>query len=369
MNLYFDNGATSTPKPAAVLERISEYLELGGSYGRSASERSLKVADSVERCRELMADRLGVSNGDNISFTSNATTAINLVVNGMKLSDSTVYISPLEHNSVMRPLKALEDQNVIKIKLLPADQDGRVKVDDIKLDCDCSLVIVSHASNLNGVIQPVADIKSKIGSTPMLLDVAQSGGSIPIMGDNWGVEFIAFTGHKGFMGPTGIGGLYIKDHRSISPSVLGGTGSASDSFDMPQFMPDRFEAGTPNIVGIYGLLGALESEIESLHTKLDYSDLLDKIGSIPSITIYGGKERSEIFSIVSDKLSVSEISYQLYDRFNIETRSGLLCSPQANRYVGTFPEGVCRLSLSPFHSKEDLDYLYRSLRSIFADNI
>ena len=370
INNYFDNGATSFPKPPQVGEEISRYLnEIGGPYGRSFYARALEVSGVVEEARDLAADMLGVSDGSKIVFSQNATQGINTVLKGLDFNGGTVYITPLEHNAVTRPLQRLEDEGKIQIKYLPAFTDGRVDTDRMKnLDfSDTVLIVVNHQSNVSGLVQPLGDIKAAAGDVPLLADTAQSAGHMEIKAQEWNIDYLAFTGHKGLLGPTGTGGLYIKDNEALLPLINGGTGSLSESWETPDFMPDRFEAGTPNVAGIFGLLGALKHRPESAHTRQDFLNMMDRIKAVPGIKVYGAEragDQGEVFSITSAYTDPSDFGMDLYSKFGIETRIGLHCAPLAHRPLSTFPGGTVRISPSLYHSKDDFDRLCSAVESL-----
>ena len=368
-NGYFDNAATSFPKPSAVVNEITRYLsDVGGPYGRSFYSRALEASAIVEETRCLLAENLG-TNADNIIFTPNATYAINTVLKGLNLRDKEVLTSPLEHNAVMRPLNSLIKTSGIKVNQLPAFDDGQIDVDKItdSLTSKTALVIINHQSNVNGVIQNIVEIKSKIGEIPILIDAAQSTGHLSLNIDDNKFDFVAFTGHKGLMGPTGTGGLYIKEPEMLPAFIAGGTGSKSESFEMPDFMPDKFEAGTPNITGIFGLYGALSSKPQKKHSSDDFFWLIDKIKKIKEYKVLCSNSREkqgELFSIVPQFSNSSELGRALYEKYNIQTRVGLHCSPLAHKYLKTYPHGTVRIAPSVFHVREDFEVLVRALKEL-----
>lgn len=370
INSYFDNAATSFPKPQEVAEYITKYLnESGGTYGRSAYPRVLESSSTIETVRELLANMLGTAFPDRIAFSSNATSAINTILFGLNLKDCHILISPMEHNAVMRPLHELKRRYNVEYDILPHGPDGMVDIERIGqyLKSSTKLVIVNHQSNVNGVMQPVREIKSKIGEIPMILDLAQSLGHSVLSIDDWGIEFAAFTGHKGLLGPTGTGGLYVKNPELVSPLTFGGTGSKSESFEMPEFTPDKYEAGTPNLAGIYGLLGVLKNHPKPSHDLNDFFNLLKEIKEIPNIKLYCASDihaQGPLFSINHTRHDCGKISEALYSTFTIEVRSGLHCAPLAHSTLGTYPSGTVRFSPSIYHSKEDFEYLIKAIKTI-----
>lgn len=292
--------------------------------------------------------------------------ALNIIIGGFRSDKRSVYISPLEHNAVMRPLLAAG----YDIKTLPADCSGLIAPLEVaKIDfSDVALVVVNHQSNVNGVVQPIASISEAIGKrAPILLDCSQSLGESEVLVDEWGVDYVVFTGHKGLLGPTGCGGYFLRDPKSINPLIYGGTGSRSESYEMPEFLPDRFEAGTPNLMGIEGLLAALECDVKARHSRGEFLEFMGAIADLEGVEVYGSSDvesQGELFSFTHREIKPSQISGALYERFGIETRSGLHCSPKAHRFLGSFPEGTVRVSTSVYHTKEDFKYFIDSLKEV-----
>ncbi|MDD2338338.1 MAG: aminotransferase class V-fold PLP-dependent enzyme [Geobacteraceae bacterium] len=367
-NSYFDNAATSFPKPPAVAAAMAHYLnEVGGSYGRSAYARAFDVARTVEKTRDLLAERMGARDAAQVVFAPNATYAINLVLRSVLRRGGRVLISPLEHNAVTRPLAALASQYGGAFELLPHRVDGRVDPNRVKemVTSDTVLAIINHQSNVNGVIQPLGEIKEQLGTVPLLVDASQSFGSVPVRVDDWNIDFLAFTGHKALLGPTGIGGLYLRNPAEVEPLVYGGTGSASDSFEMPDFMPDRFEAGTPNIAGIYGLRAALEEQPACRHTREEYQGFIEELKGLPALRVLCAErfeDQGDVFSLFQPGCDPATLGRTLFDTFGIETRVGLHCAPLAHRTLGTFPSGAVRIGVSPFHSADDFFHVTEAVR-------
>lgn len=367
-NCYFDNAATSFPKPPAVAAAICRYLnEVGGSYGRSAYARAFDVARTVEKTRDLLAERMGARDAERLVFAPNATHAVNLVLQSLLRQGGRVLISPLEHNAVTRPLAALAERYGVTFDLLPHRGDGCVDISGIKdlVTADTLLAVVNHQSNVNGVIQPLGEIKEQLGQVPLLVDASQSFGSIPVTVDAWDIDFLAFTGHKALLGPTGIGGLYLKNPGTVEPLIFGGTGSASDSFEMPAIVPDRFEAGTLNIAGIYGLLAALEDAPASRHSRAEYQRLVEELRGLPSLRVLCAErfaDQGDVFSFYQPGADPATLGRRLFDNYSIETRVGLHCAPLAHQTLGTFPAGTVRIGVSPYHTNDDFTYLIKAVR-------
>ncbi|NVO09495.1 MAG: aminotransferase class V-fold PLP-dependent enzyme [Bacteroidales bacterium] len=369
MNLYFDNASTSFPKPPEVGELITKYLSEGGTYGRAAYQRVFNASRLVEETRELVASVIGTSLISNVLFTYNSTYALNTVIQGFTYKHRKILISPLEHNAVGRPVEHLKQEFGIDYDILPHFSDGLVDTEKLKsIDfSQVDLVIINHVSNVNGLIQPIKEIKQAIGIVPLLVDASQSLGKLPVMVDEWGIDMLAFTGHKGLLGPTGIGGFFIRKPELVKPLVYGGTGSNSDKLEMPKFYPDRFEAGTMNILGIYGLYGALENQPNVIYTIAVFREIIDRLKTNSSIKLLIAnniENQSDVFSIVPLKTSVSNFTKLLYDIHKIEVRGGLHCSPIAYQTLGEYPQGAVRVSLSNYHTDSELKHLYSCISDI-----
>ena len=367
MNLYFDNASTSFPKPKKVGEEVVRYLnEVGGPYGRSFYGRAIEVSNIVESTRDLLAELLNVSSPEKIVFSKNATESINMVLKSIRFD--RVFLSPLEHNAVWRPLQALQKKLNFEIIILPHKDDGLIDIEEcleITPLSERDLIIINHQSNVNGIIQPIEKISElfNLFKAKILIDASQSLGELPVNANLF--DFVAFTGHKGLLGPTGIGGLYGRDLNLLEPFIEGGTGSISSEIEMPDFLPDKHEAGTHNIAGIFGLKAALNNRPQTGYTADDFFNVIDSICKMDNVNFYGASDfnnQGNLFSLNLKFTDCSKVGLFLYDQFGIETRVGLHCSPQAHRVLKTFPEGSVRFSFSPYHSKEDLDFLVFAVR-------
>jgi selenocysteine lyase/cysteine desulfurase len=363
MNLYFDNAATSFPKPREAADECARYLnDVGGPYGRSFYGRAIETARTVEETRTLLTEAAGGSDPQNLVFTMNATHAINIVLKGLPFKKA--WISPLEHNAVTRPLSAVKKKRDIGISTLPHGADGRIDIEKCRnLPVgENDLIVLNHVSNVNGVIQPVGEIRNLFPHAKILLDATQSVGSFRIDIDPF--DFTAFTGHKGLLGPTGVGALYGKNLCALDTLIEGGTGSRSAETEQPDFLPDRFEAGTHNIAGIFGLRGAILNRPEALHSPDDFAQLIQETGGIKKVRMLKASDpadQSSLFSINVDGADPALLAQTLYEDSGIETRVGLYCAPEAHRALGTFPGGAVRFSVSPYHSAEDFEYLIKAI--------
>lgn len=374
--IYLDNAATSHPKPPSVVEAVCRCLtEIGGNPGRSGHRLSANAARVIFDSREALARIFHVKDSRNIVFTAGATHSLNTVLFGLLQKNDHVVIGSMEHNAVMRPLKRLRAQREIRITVVGADRCGRVSPAALSaaLCTDTRLVIVNHGSNVNGAISPIAEIKDVVGEIPLLVDAAQTAGAYPIDVERDGIDFMAFSGHKSLLGPQGIGGLYLRPGLHLAPLVYGGTGSRSEEDVQPVFLPDRFEAGTPNTPGIAGLgAGAdylLARDVASIHREQTalVAVLVDGLRQIPGLQFVGEMDDGPRLPTVSFRLrdvSVSETVKRLDKQYDIMTRAGLHCAPEAHRTFGTFPAGAVRLSLGIANTKEELHRTVEALAEI-----
>jgi cysteine desulfurase / selenocysteine lyase len=378
--IYLDNAATSWPKPPEVLKAITEVMEqAGGNPGRSGHRFSVAAARVVYECREKVTEFFNISDPKRVIFTANATQAINLVLRGILKPGDHVVTSSMEHNAVMRPLRFLEKQGIV-IKIAQCAADGTLDVSEIAklIDNKTRLVVISLASNVTGTILPVAEVTAvahQFGAL-VLADAAQAAGAIPIDLRQNGVDFLAFTGHKELLGPTGIGGLIISqnvDARTITPLMFGGTGSRSDSEEQPEDMPDKFESGTANMIGIAGLRAALgwinQRGLAAIgeHNKELTMMLLEGLANINGVKIYGTPNAGNSLAIVSFTIKgkkVSEVGFRLDDEFEIMARVGLHCAPAAHRTIGSFPEGTVRFSPGIFTTTENVKQTLKAVQKV-----
>ena len=368
---YFDNSTTSFPKPKEVAEEMSNFIiNIGGTYGRVNTERGKETTKKIEECRDMTADILGVNNSANIIFTSGATRSINDILIGLNLHDTKILISSLEHNAVLRPVYKLSKNKNVEYQLIPSikseSRNGLIDIDKlsniIKKD-KISLIIVNMESNISGAIQPIKKIKEIIGNIPLLVDATQSAGIHKIKADKWNIDFLVFTGHKGLLGPTGTGGFYVKNPKKLNPAYFGG--GFGDGYETPYSIPEIYEAGTPNTVGIIGLLAALKNKPD---WKIDKDDLIETIKEIENMNKYkviwakNKKYQGFLFSITlkNNDISLPNLAHKLYEDYNIECRYGFHCSFLSHNFYEN-KDGAIRFSFSPYTKKEDLKYLINIL--------
>lgn len=379
--LYLDNAATSFPKPAAMLAAMINYQQtIGGSPGRSGHGLSIDAGRIVFETRETVARLFNIEDPLRIAFTKNSTEALNIALCGLLNQGDHVITTSMEHNSVMRPLRFLQSCGV-DLSVIPCSAQGEIDPDDIKraLRKNTKVVVLTHASNVTGTIMPLEEI-GKItrdrGDVLLCVDAAQTAGSLPIDVTKMSIDLLAFTGHKSLYGPQGTGGLYIReglDH-NILPLMRGGTGSRSEFEIQPDFMPDKYESGTPNAIGIAGL-GAgvnfiLEQTIEVIRAKEVQltSRFLDQLKvEKEKVTIYGPKDVSLQTAVVSFNLkniTPSDASLYFEEKWGIMCRPGLHCSPAAHKSIGTFPQGTVRFSFGFFNTEKDIDTACAAVRDL-----
>lgn len=375
--VYFDNAASSWPKPEAVYKAMDDFMRnVGGNPGRSGHRLSIQAARIIYEARESLACLFGLADSGRIIFTANATEALNLAIKGILRKGDQVVTTGFEHNSVMRPLRFLEKE--LKLRISPVGPSNSEMVDLSLLEKNITprtrLIIGIHGSNVTGDILPIEKI-AKIARKHKILfmvDGSQTAGSVPINLSELDIDMFAFTGHKALLGPQGTGGLYIKEEIELKPLKQGGTGSRSESEEQPDFLPDKYESGTPNTVGIAGL-GAgvkyiLKIGIQKIWEKKKYlrSYLLKRLQSVDRIHIFGSfkQEGLSVISFNIYGISPAKMALDLSEKYMIMTRPGLHCSPLAHRTIHTFPEGTLRISLGNFNTKKEIDYFIKCLKII-----
>jgi len=377
LNLYFDNASTSFPKPQMVSESIKFYLEkVPGSYGRGFTASHKLIAEVFYESRELLTTLFHADKSEKIIITPNATISLNTILFGLDLRNKHVLISQFEHNSVLRPLNHLRQTVGLTYDFLNCDVDGSIILDDLprQIRKNTSLIIVNHVSNVTGLIQNIHQVKKYVPGLPLVVDAAQSAGLEHIDIEEGQIDYLVFTGHKSLLGPSGIGGFYLKNPASIKPFYYGGTGSFSDSDDMPMFIPDRFEAGTQNITGILGLRASLNYLINQTgHDKKELFELLEFLKKETLFRVYCANyenqtdftnQQSFLFSITHPHIKTSELANLLYTKYGIITRAGLHCAPTTHKYLGTTPSGTVRISFSSFHTQEEYYFLRKILDEV-----
>ncbi len=377
-NYYFDNAATSWPKPESVYRAAElQMRQACGNPGRSGHTRTLEADRLIYRTREAVAGLLKVSDPARIIFTLNATDALNMALKGLLEPGDHVLYTAMEHNSVLRPLGRLRRDGIITTTMVPCSESGDPDLDALEnaYQAGTRLLVINHASNVTGTIAPLEKmIKSAhTRGVKVLIDAAQTAGSLEINAEGLGIDLLAFTGHKSLLGPTGTGGLYVRRDLNLKPLREGGTGSQSETDIHPESMPERLEAGTLNNSGLVGLLEGLrfieQTGLAAIgeHEKEIRSCLYNELETIPGIKLYGPKGEDPAACIVSFTLNSAdsgEIGYILESSYGILCRTGLHCAPLAHQAISTFPEGTVRLSPGYFTTRADIDYLVNALKKI-----
>ena len=379
--IYFDNGSTSFPKAPGVGDAIRDIIEHGAyNINRGGYEGAYEVADMVLTTREQLCRLFHFSESRNVVFTPSITYSLNYVIKGLLKPGDHVIVSSMEHNGMMRPLVQMAHQGVT-FDAAQADRDGVLdpqKVEDL-IRPNTRAVMMLHASNLCGTmlpIQQVGEICARHGLI-FVVDTAQTAGVFPIDMEKMHIDALCFTGHKGLRGPQGVGGMLLRDElcSQMTPLISGGTGSRSDSEEVPDFMPDRFESGTMNLPGIAGLHRALtylgEYGIENIARQelAICQRFIDGALTLPDTRVVGKldtQDRAAIVSLDFQKMDNAEVSFLLDNQYGVMTRCGLHCAPRAHKSLGTFPQGTVRFSFSHHNTPEEVDTCIEGLRKILT---
>ena len=376
--IYFDNGSTSYPKAPGVAEAMSKLIEQGAfNINRGNYEGAYEVAALVLETRELIAELFHAESSRQVVFTPGITHSLNYLIKGLLKSGDHVLVTGLEHNAVMRPLCQMEKLGV-SYEVIPTDREGMVKTEDVEkmIRKETKAVIVLHASNVCGTVVPIEEIGKICERNKVFfaVDTAQSAGTIPVDMQEAKIDFLAFTGHKGLLGPQGIGGFLISDKldKELTPLIAGGTGSISDSLEMPTMLPDKYESGTLNLPGIIGLHAALmylkEVGVEAVHDKkMELTAyFLEELKKFPSIHVAGRKDTDQRVAVVSLDFQNADnamVAFELESEYGIMTRVGLHCAPMAHKSLGTYPQGTVRIAFSASNTKDEIDVLLKALET------
>jgi cysteine desulfurase family protein len=378
--IYLNNAATSWPKPDEVIDRmVWAAKELMATPGRGGASMAERVVFEV---RETVARFIGAADSTRIIFTCNATTALNLAISGLLKPGGHVVTTSMDHNSVARPLARMEDTSAVTVTRVQADDKGCVTPGAImdSLGPETALVVLTHASNVTGTIQPVEEITRELSvlgeKKPLVLvDAAQSIGVLPIDVTASGIDLLAAPGHKALYGPAGTGFLYIADGLSLDPLMEGGTGGQSTLRRQPELLPERYESGTPNIPGIAALGKAVEfisrTGLEQTRKKESHflTMLVEGLARLPGITVHGPGDPDLQVAVVSftvQDMDPAEVSSFLEETAGIRVRVGLHCSPFSHRTIGTYPEGTVRVSPGIFNTDEDIRALVEGVRGLLT---
>lgn len=392
--IYLDNASTTFPKPQVVADAVYQYITHAGtniSRGTCAtSSESL-----VYTTRELLCDFFGAEDSKNVIFTKNVTESLNIIIKGLLRSGDHVLVSAMEHNAVMRPLQQIGTElttdnapaDAITFSRIPCDAEGALRLDALPqlVRPNTKAIIMTHASNVCGTVQPLEQIGSfcQKHGLRFIVDSAQSAGILPLNMQQLHIDALAFTGHKGLLAPQGIGGLLLRENiiDEITPLIVGGTGSLSHTERTPRFLPDKFEAGTLNLPGIAGLQAALiwlkQQGIDKIRTHeltltQQFLDGLRQLEAQGLLRIVGKKncnERLGVVSIATEKMDIAELAFVLADKYAIATRVGLHCAPHAHKTLGTYPTGTLRFSFGWHNTATEVSAALHALSEVLSHGL
>ena len=381
--IYLDQASTSFPKAPGVAQAMMDDLTMNGvNVNRGCYSSAYSAEEVIYETRQLLAELFHFSKCKNVIFTPNVTTSLNFILKGFLKPGDHILVSAMEHNAVMRPVVQLASSG-ISFDRIPCRTDGSMILEKVEelIRPETKAIVTLHASNVCGTRMPL-DALGEICQRHQLyfvVDSAQTAGIVPINMDKMHIDALAFTGHKGLRGPQGTGGFLVSQElaEQMEPLISGGTGSVSHTEEIPDFMPDRFESGTPNLPGIYGLHEALlylkthslqainEKELSLTGYFLEQLQALDDTGR--HIRIIGKKDltdRNAVVSIQTPEIDMSQVAWQLDNEYGVMTRVGLHCAPNAHKTLGTYPAGTIRFSFGPENTKNELDFAIQGLKKI-----
>ena len=376
--IYLDNAATSWPKPESVYQAVDEFLRTkAGNPGRGSHSIAVAAGEAVEETRLLLARLINAPDKNRVIFTLNCTDSLNIGLKGLLRPGDHVITSSIEHNSVVRPLRKLEQQGIKVTRLSPHSGDGFVSPQDVEkaIIGETKLVVMTHASNVTGIIQPVDEYGAiaRRHNLIFMADAAQTAGKYPIDVQAANIDLLAFSGHKGLFGPPGTGVLYIGERVNLDSLREGGTGSHSQQEEQPVDLPYKHESGTVNSIGISGLGAGLKyifkKGLERIlaHEQSLMNKLIEGLSNMPGLMLYGPKDGSKQAPIISfnvEGYEPGEIGAILDQAFDIKARAGLHCAPAAHKTLGTYPLGTIRLSPGYFNTVEEIDMTLQAVEKI-----
>jgi cysteine desulfurase/selenocysteine lyase len=378
--IYLDNAATSFPKPEGVYLALDQFARQSlANPGRAGHKMALASEHALDNCRHLLNQMFHGVAPERFAFTLNCTDALNIAFKGVLNPGDHVITTNLEHNSVSRPLRALELAGTITLTRIPADASGTVDPDAFRraLQPKTRLIAMTHASNVLGTIQPIADIGriAREHDVLFLVDAAQTAGVVPIDVQALHIDLLAFPGHKSLLGPTGTGALYIGPRVKLRPWREGGTGGDSSSETQPTEFPYYLEGGTPNVLGVSGLTAGImyvnHEGMDAIHNRevALIERLWQRLDEIGGYEVFGHRDMSRhvsTLSLRSEALPAAEIGGILDQAFEIAIRPGLHCAPYIHKALNTFPDGTVRVSPGPFSTEDDIDQLAEALTEIVS---
>lgn len=392
--IYLDNASTTFPKPQAVADAVYQYITHTGT-NISRGTCATTTEDLVFATREQLCRFFGGEDSKNVVFTKNITESLNIIIKGLLHSGDHVLVSAMEHNAVMRPLRQIGAEltfvnapaDAITFSRIPCDEEGTLRLDALTqlVRPNTKAIIITHASNVCGTVQPLAQVGSFCHEHGLrfIVDSAQTAGVLPINMQAMHIDALAFTGHKGLLAPQGIGGFVLRESMidEITPLIVGGTGSLSHTEHTPRFMPDKFEAGTLNLPGIAGLHASLTwlqqqgiSKIltHELALTQQFLDGLQQLEAQNLLNIIGKRDctdRVGVVSLSTDKMDIAELAFILADKYGIATRVGLHCAPNAHKTLGTYPTGTLRFSFGWHNTAEEVNIALQALEEVLAHGL
>jgi len=377
--IYFNNAATSWPKPESVYQEVDQFFRNSGmNPGRSGSAETLESARMIFEIREKIADFFSIKDSAHLVFNSGATESLNTVLKGVLKSGDHVITSKMEHNSILRPLERLKTEREIEVDHINLDlESAEVDYQSLKnaIKDNTRLIAISHASNVLGTVndlQKIGELAAAEGIL-FLVDAAQTAGVIPIDVDKMKIDFLAVPGHKSLFGPPGVGALYVRDSETLLPLKEGGTGANSLSIKQPKIMPDYLEAGTLNTPGIIGLgagIKFIQNEgLENIHQQEMnlLKKLIDGLTSLAAFKVYGKKDTNNRTAVTAFNLegcSSNQLAFKLQHDYDIQLRAGLHCAPLLHKFLGTDDLGLLRISPGYFNTEAEVNELLNILEKI-----
>ncbi|MEC0208241.1 aminotransferase class V-fold PLP-dependent enzyme [Paenibacillus ehimensis] len=376
--IYLDHAASSWPKPPEVLKAMHDCMEqYAANPGRGSHELAVKASRVLFEGRKQLAKLFNIKNPNDIAYAPNTTFALNLAIKGFVKEGDHILCTAVEHNSVRRPLEYLKRTKNVQVTYVKTDEQGRLSLDDVRREIisKTSLIVSTHSSNLLGSIMPVEELGQlcRDHQIKLLVDAAQTAGTMEVDVQKLGIHMLAFPGHKGLLGPQGTGGLYIDPEIDLEPLLHGGTGSQSEAAEQPDVRPDRYEAGTQNTVGVAGLVEGVryihKQTVEQIHErewKLTQR-IMNGLMEIDGVTILGpqiGQNKTGIVAFTIAGADSSEVAFILDQSFHIAVRAGFHCTPLAHEMVGTLERGAVRASVGCFTTEEETDQLLYAVREI-----
>lgn len=394
--IYLDNASTSFPKPREVSDAVYHYMTgVGSNIGRGGYASAYAAEEAVFAARQLLCDFFGGEDPKNVVFTKNITEALNVLLRGLLQPGDHVLVSAMEHNAVMRPLQLLghelaadeQPSDTITFSRVPCDREGNLELEYLPklVRPNTKAIVMTHASNVCGTLLPLTEVGAfcKEHNLLLIVDSAQSAGLFPIHMQSLGIDALAFTGHKGLLGPQGMGGFILREHmvEQVLPLIVGGTGSLSHTERTPTFMPDKFEAGTLNLPGIMGLAAGVrwlhERGLDNIrnHELALTEQLLAGLLALEQqglLRVVGRKDitrRTSVVSIADTTLDIAMVAHKLAAEYGIATRVGLHCAPNAHKTLGTYPTGTLRFSMGWHNSAADIATALAALEEVLRHGV